>query len=333
MAIYQSIPSVGKFKMTSSSVSSGLTTGLISQTRYRYIILALCVTATLIEYSTRTNINNALVSMTHHVGHKNESKSKPFCPLPKSIDGKVVHHVDGIETFDWTPPTQGLILGSFFYGYIWLQIPAGRMAELFGAKWVVGFAILSSGIINLMTPILAHWGVGALIASRVLLGLVQGGVFPACFATVTQWFAPSEKSFAFGLVNVGGNLGAVAAASLTGLMSHNVGWPYSFYTIGTVAVAWTFLWVAVIRKPPSSDQKVLKDEMENDNQSNTSEDSEQSESSRPPVPWLKILTNRAFIAAVITRFGASFAYLTLQTKIPGYLKDIQHVSDSTVSDI
>ena len=35
-------------------------------------------------------------------------------------------------------PGQGVILGMFFYGYVLTQLPGGRLAELFGGKWLFG---------------------------------------------------------------------------------------------------------------------------------------------------------------------------------------------------
>jgi hypothetical protein len=38
--------------------------------------------------------------------------------------------------FVWDISTRNLIIGSFFYGYMVLQFPGGRVAELFGGKRV-----------------------------------------------------------------------------------------------------------------------------------------------------------------------------------------------------
>ena len=38
------------------------------------------------------------------------------------------------DTYDWTSEQQGLVLGSFFYGYITTQLAGGYLADRFGAK-------------------------------------------------------------------------------------------------------------------------------------------------------------------------------------------------------
>ena len=35
-----------------------------------------------------------------------------------------------------------MILGSFFYGYVLTQIPGGRLAEVWGGKWLYGIGTL-----------------------------------------------------------------------------------------------------------------------------------------------------------------------------------------------
>ena len=39
-----------------------------------------------------------------------------------------------VPDFDWDSQTQGLILASFFYGYIFTQIPGGYFATKYGGK-------------------------------------------------------------------------------------------------------------------------------------------------------------------------------------------------------
>lgn len=72
--------------------------------------------------------------------------------------------------FDWDVQTQGYVLGSFFYGYVITQLPGGRLAELFGGKWIFGIGILVTSIFTLLTPIAAKYSVYALIGVRVFEG-------------------------------------------------------------------------------------------------------------------------------------------------------------------
>lgn len=73
--------------------------------------------------------------------------------------------------FNWDETTQGYILGSFFYGYIVTQIPGGRLAEIFGGKWIFGIGVLITSVFTLLTPLAAKLSVYALIAVRVIEGL------------------------------------------------------------------------------------------------------------------------------------------------------------------
>jgi MFS family permease len=72
--------------------------------------------------------------------------------------------------FNWDETTQGYVLGSFFYGYVVTQIPGGRLAELFGGKWIFGAGILVTSVFTLLTPLAANLSFYALIAVRVIEG-------------------------------------------------------------------------------------------------------------------------------------------------------------------
>lgn len=66
--------------------------------------------------------------------------------------------------------TIGLVLASFFYGYIVTQIPGGILAERYGGKWVLGLGCLGTTVLTLVTPIAAYQSLGLLVAVRVLEG-------------------------------------------------------------------------------------------------------------------------------------------------------------------
>ena len=54
-------------------------------------------------------------------------------------------------------------------------------------------------------------GFGMLAASRFLLGMGEGGGFPAATKAVAEWFPVRERSTAMGIINAGTAVGAVIA--------------------------------------------------------------------------------------------------------------------------
>ena len=99
-----------------------------------------------------------------------------------------------------------------------MQVPSGRLAEEFGGRWVVAISLLGSGILNLATPSLTYSTV-SLIASRVVLGFLQAGLFPACFAIIYNWFPLHERSTAYAIMEVGTMIGSISGSALAGYMA------------------------------------------------------------------------------------------------------------------
>lgn len=74
--------------------------------------------------------------------------------------------------FEWSEATQGLILSSFYYGYVITHLPGGMLAEKFGGKWVLGLGLLSTAICTCITPFAVKaGGATALFILRVVEGL------------------------------------------------------------------------------------------------------------------------------------------------------------------
>lgn len=77
------------------------------------------------------------------------------------------------KEFDWDSKTKGLILSSFFYGYILTQLPGGWLASKYGGKVVFGNGIVITAVLSLMTPLAVKGGPGILVLLRVLQGLAE----------------------------------------------------------------------------------------------------------------------------------------------------------------
>jgi MFS family permease len=81
----------------------------------------------------------------------------------------------------------GLILSSFFYGYLFTQIVGAWLAIRFGPKIVLVISIFISSIFTLLTPLAARLGYIALFICRFLIGLAHGVVWPSLGGLWPYW--------------------------------------------------------------------------------------------------------------------------------------------------
>ena len=66
----------------------------------------------------------------------------------------------------------GIVLGSFYYGYAFLQIPGGYLALKLGGTRIFGYAIFLASMLTLLTPVATRYSVYGLIAVRAGEGLM-----------------------------------------------------------------------------------------------------------------------------------------------------------------
>ena len=83
------------------------------------------------------------------------------------------------EGTGWSETQRGLILSSFYIGYILTQIIGGLLSDKIGAKLVLGVGLIVWSIFTFITPWAFYGGFAALIIARIGMGLGEGITFPA----------------------------------------------------------------------------------------------------------------------------------------------------------
>lgn len=78
------------------------------------------------------------------------------------------------QEFDWDSTKRGLVLSSFFYGYITTQFIGGYFASRIGGTVIFGFGIGATAILTLLTPIAAKSSFWLLMAVRIVEGVFEG---------------------------------------------------------------------------------------------------------------------------------------------------------------
>lgn len=134
--------------------------------------------AFVVAYCIRANLSIALVGMVNQQRNENKMNSSIVsCPnllsprLNNSFSSANDLEING--EFDWSSQTQGCILGSFYIGYLFTQIPGGIIAAKYGGKWVIGIGVFIASLLSLFIPIAAWNGELWLIAVRGLQGMAE----------------------------------------------------------------------------------------------------------------------------------------------------------------
>ncbi|GFQ97416.1 hypothetical protein TNCT_257231 [Trichonephila clavata] len=293
----------------------------------RYIFAGSGFLGFCVIYAIRVNINVAIVAMVnstavYDVDNNTHSQECSDTSIPFITNGTSYEpRTDG--EFIWSPKMQGIILGSFYYGYCISQIPGGRMAEIYSGKWVFGLGTLTTALLTLMTPWAARIHVGLLIALRALEGLAQGITMPAMHSMLGRWLPDSEKNVLNTVVYTGINIGTVAAMPLAGALCNSDwfgGWPSAFYVIGIVGIAWFVLWCICVTDTPLTHPFISQSEL----RYITSDQKIELNTELPPIPWSKVLTSVPFLALVVTQLGQDWSFYTVLNDLPTYFATVLH---------
>jgi ACS family hexuronate transporter-like MFS transporter len=85
-------------------------------------------------------------------------------------------------------------------------------------------------------------GFAMLAISRFLLGVGEGGGFPAATRAVAEWFPTQERATAMGLINAGTAVGAMVAPPLIAVVLGVTNWRWIFLLAGAFGLLWTAWW-------------------------------------------------------------------------------------------
>ncbi|XP_011496713.1 PREDICTED: sialin-like [Ceratosolen solmsi marchali] len=285
----------------------------------RWIFALMGFLALLNAYAMRVCLSIAITEM---VMQPNSSTiADGSCPSNIHISGNSTADNTNKGIYNWNEEEQGIILSSFYWGYVLTHLPGGMLAERFGGKYSLGLGILSTAFFTLLTPIAVEAGGSvALIVLRVLMGLGEGTTFPALNAMLAQWTPPEERSKIGSLVFAGAQLGTVFATTLSGQILHHssVGWPAVFYVFGTFGVAWFLLWIFLCYNNPREHPFISEEEAKYLDERMSAHTHKQP----PPVPWRHILRSAPLWALIAAQIGHDWGFFTMVTDLPKYMSSV-----------
>src|SRR5215471_13105637 len=135
---------------------------------------------------------------------------------------------------------------AFLIAYAALYVGGGRLLDVLGTCRGFTLIMLWWSIACALHGFAS--GFGLLLCARFLLGIGEGGGFPAAIRVVAEWISPAQRSTAVGIINAGTAVGSVLAPPLIGLVLLHRGWRMVFFLSGAAGVAWVLGWIAFYRR-------------------------------------------------------------------------------------
>jgi ACS family hexuronate transporter-like MFS transporter len=129
---------------------------------------------------------------------------------------------------------------AFLFSYAIMYAGGGKLADILGTRrgftLIMIFWSLACASHALATSFVM------LAISRFLLGMGEGGGFPAATRAVAEWFPSGERATAMGIINAGTAVGGVIAPPMIALILGYANWRWIFLLTGAVGLLWTAWW-------------------------------------------------------------------------------------------
>ena len=267
----------------------------------RYIVVVMAFFGFIINYMLRNNLNLAIVAMVNHtaVGSTDSSGGE---------DGP----------FIWDENIVGLILGSFYYGYICTQIIGGRAAELSNVKYIYGLSLLLAGLLTFLIPAVSYWDYRALVTLRIALGFVMGVGFPSGYALLRAWAPPNERSIVISLAISACNIGTAITMPLASAIINGISWEAVFYIQGSFALVWFAFWVLLVYDNPQKHRFITAEERD----FIVDAIGKEGTTKRLPLPWKDVLTSPPVWSLITANFCNNWGWYTLLNDLPQYFNNM-----------
>lgn len=210
----------------------------------------------------------------------------------------------------------------FLIAYALMYVGGGKLVDMLGTR--VGFALImlwwslacaSQGLATSF-PMLA--------ASLFLLGMGEGGGFPAATKAVAEWFPMSERSTAMGIMNAGTAVGAVIAPPAIALILWLSNWRWVFFLSGAVGLVWVASWLFQYFQP-AEHPKLSQKERGEIEEVLTARPEEQAS-----IPWLRLFSYPQTLGLVLAKFLSDAAWYFYIFWLPKYLYDVRHFDTKQV---
>lgn len=142
----------------------------------------------------------------------------------------------------------GLAGGIFFIGYLFLQVPGGKIAVHGSGKKFIGWSLVAWAVISVLTGLITNQY--QLLVLRFLLGVAEGGMLPVVLTMISNWFPDAERGRANAIVIMFVPIAGIVTAPLSGWIITVLDWRWLFIIEGLLSIVVLVLWALTVYDRP-----------------------------------------------------------------------------------
>lgn len=213
----------------------------------------------------------------------------------------------------------GLLNSLFLLAYGTMYAIGGRLVDVLGSRKGYVIIVVWWSVANLLHGFAS--GVLGFAVCRFLLGMGEGGCFPASAKVVSEWFPAKERSYAIGIFNTGSSVGAIIAPLLVLLIISSFGsWQWTFFIFGLIGLLWIGAWLKMFNLPGES-KYITEEERKYIAAGNAAPKT--GVAGQTKVRWIELLKYRKLWGLLVMKFLTDAAWFFFIFWLPKYLNDVR----------
>ncbi len=214
----------------------------------------------------------------------------------------------------------GYLSSAYNWTYAVLQLPSGLLLDRFGVRRVGIVSTIIWSVASFAAAISS--GIGALFASRLLLGIGEAPTFPAYAKATGYWFPKDERSLATAMFDAAAKFSSAIGIPVLGLVLVHFGWRWNFAATGLISVLFFVLFYAFYRNP--SEDKLLSS-AEREYIARGGAQLEDRARAAKGAPLAYLLRQQRVWGLALGFASYNYSFYLLLTWLPSYLSTVHHV--------
>jgi ACS family D-galactonate transporter-like MFS transporter len=202
----------------------------------------------------------------------------------------------------------GILLSAFFWTYTAMPFFCGWLVESFDVNWVIAAGFLLWSLATAATGLVR--GFAMLLAMRLMLGIGESVMMPACSKIFGFHLQEHQRGFANGLLQASWCFGPAVGTLGSGLLIARYGWRPVFIGIGLSSLAWLPAWIRWMPRASATASSFL----------------------QPPA-FTEILRRRSFWGGCAGHFSVNYLAYFMLTLLPLYLVHERQLSLQSMAKI